>query len=108
MKYRVGDIVYIRSKKWFDKNSNNVKKLTCDHVEDPEGKAGFTFDHSMIEYCSKKAKISYISDFGTRYVFYQIDIDNGVFAWCDFMFDDVKKIRKRKLKELENATLLGI
>ena len=74
-KHKVGDTVTIKSLEWFDKNSNAgvVENELID------------FTYSMTKYCGMKAKIL---SWDKEYKWYSLDIDGGIYGWCDYMFED--------------------
>jgi len=87
-KYKIGDIVIIKSIEWYRKNSNALGEINvrCSFVE------------PMHIYCGMKAKITNFTLDG-----YFIDIDNNEWEWSDDMFEELKEIRKRKLKKLSKC-----
>ena len=87
MKHKVGDVVRIKSLDWYNENKDEN-----DWVE--EGYlSSFGFD--MSEYCGRTAKIAAVVD-----EYYFIDIDNGRWCWCDYMFDEgIRLIKKKNPKE---------
>lgn len=74
MKHKEGDVVRIKSQKWYDSKKNNWGAI--EHED-------FDFVFSMEEYCGKIAKITFID---TTYNAYLLDIDNGDNFWADWMF----------------------
>jgi hypothetical protein len=87
-KYKIGDIVIIKSIKWYRKNCDDrgLVSVRC------------SFTEPMHKYCGMKAKIKNFTIDG-----YFIDIDNDGWEWSDEMFEDIKKLRKRKLKKLSKC-----
>jgi len=73
MKYKVGDKVKIKSKKWYEKNKDEYGYVDC---------GSNAFIPSMVAYCGMPAVITRIP-FG-----YKVDIDNGIYEWTDEMFED--------------------
>ena len=87
MKYKVGNIVQIKSLDWYKKNKDEDGWVEEEHL------SSFGFD--MSEYCGMKAKIASVLD-----DYYVIDIDNGKWCWCDYMFEDgIKFIKKKNITE---------
>ena len=82
-KYKVGDIVRIKNREWYDlyKNSDDDVVNTI-----------IPFDRSQAKYCGKEAKIigacvvEYMKD--KRMVAYYLNIDNGKDRWAAEMFDE--------------------
>ena len=75
MKHNVGDVVRIKSKKWYDENKN---------IHGIIGFAdGIAICQEMSYYCGKIAVIEAVSSF-----FYELDIDNRTYSWNDYMIDD--------------------
>ena len=71
MKYKVGDVVQIRTK-------NDIERL---RTEDRKS----WFIDAMFSYCGKTAKIT-----GVNSETYDIDEDKGTFFWQDWMFEPSK------------------
>ena len=87
MKYKVGNIVQIKSLDWYNKNKEEDGWVEEKHL------SSFGFD--MSEYCGRTAKIAAVVD-----EYYFIDIDNGRWCWCDYMFDEgIRLIKKKNPKE---------
>ena len=87
MKYKVGNIVQIKSLDWYKKNKDE------DGWVKEERLSSFVFN--MSEYCGMKAKITAV-----LYNYYFIDIDNGEWCWCDYMFEEgIRLIKKKNPKE---------
>ena len=74
-KHKVGDTVTIKSAKWFEENSR------CGVVENEL----LDFTYSMTKYCGMKAKIL---EYDKTYKYYLLSIDEGIYGWCDYMFED--------------------
>lgn len=73
MKHKVGDIVTIKSKEWYDKN------------KDQDGCLDFGVDcfmPHMSKYCGREAHITGLQDYT-----YSIDIDNERWNWTDEMLE---------------------
>lgn len=79
MSKHVGESVLIRSREWFEKN----KEYINDEFRVDRGES-FYFSEDMLKYCGKIATIKEIKFNGA----YDLDIDNGLCGWCDFMFED--------------------
>ena len=75
MKHKVGEVVQIKSLDWYNENKDEDGWVYGEHM------SSFGFD--MSEYCGMKAKISEISNNQ-----YSIDIDEGFWTWCDYMFEE--------------------
>lgn len=87
MKYKVGDVVRIKSIDWYNNN--------CDQRGSVSVK-GDTFVSDMSQYCGKLAKITKVfKNMGK----YHLDIDNGRWHWTDEMFKGNMKETKIKLPE---------
>ena len=76
MKHKVGDIVKIKSREWY--NENKEKDGVVRLKEQP-------FERSMSEYLGKTAKIMEIK---TSKLWYGLDIDEQWWNWTDEMFED--------------------
>ena len=80
MSKNIGELVQIRSKEWFEKNKEYINnEFRVDRGE------SFFFSEDMLKYCGKIATIKEIKFGGA----YDLDLDNGSYGWCDFMFEDV-------------------
>lgn len=81
-KYKVGDIVWINSKEWYNKNKDDDGLVRWGML---------LFDKDMSQYCGKEAEIIAYSPmqypFSSGYS-YVLDIDSGKFDWFDFMLED--------------------
>jgi hypothetical protein len=75
MKYKVGDVVRIRSKEWFDAQEKNEEGGL------PRNEPIFVSD--MFDYAGKIAKLTTLSDEGK----FNLDIDDDGYWWPDWMFD---------------------
>lgn len=73
MKYKVGDKVRIKSRKWYDAN-----KGSCGEVS-----TSTNFLKSMIIFCGKEAVVTDIFD-----DCYSLNIDDGDYSWDDEMLED--------------------
>ena len=76
MKHKVGDIVKIKSREWY--NENKEKDGVVRLKEQP-------FARSMSEYLGKTAKIMEIK---MSKLWYGLDIDEQWWNWTDEMFED--------------------
>ena len=90
-KYKVGDIVYIKSLSWYQ----NSPKSFSGSVDVPH-----VFTAIMNAYCGRKAKIEEINTHN-EYAVYLLDVDDNHFGWTEQMFDETKS-RKEKLEKLSN------
>ena len=75
MKHKVGDVVQIKSLDWYNENKDEDGWVGEEHMS--------SFGCDMSEYCGIKAKITAVLD-----DYYVIDIDNGKWCWCDYMFEE--------------------
>jgi hypothetical protein len=87
MKHKIGDIVQIKSRKWY--NENKEKDGVVRLKEQP-------FARSMSEYLGKTAKIMEIK---TSKLWYGLDIDEQWWNWTDDMFED--EIIPKEIKNSE-------
>ena len=76
--YKIGDIVKIKSIDWYYKNNRGGVI--------PDAVVKFGFGIMMKDYCGKFATIKHIGKRGDI----RLNIDNGVWAWSDDMFDDMR------------------
>lgn len=76
LKHKIGDKVKIKSLDWY--NTNKSEKGDVLGNEDDE-----VFINEMSEYCNSIATIVEIVDDA-----YRLNIDNQLFSWSDFMFDE--------------------
>lgn len=85
-KYKIGDIVIIKSFEWYRKNCNALGEVNvkCSCFVEP-----------MSEFCGMKMRIKSYTLSG-----YIIDDCSG-WEWSDEMFESIKVIRKLKLKRLK-------
>lgn len=74
MKHKVGDIVTIKSKEWYDKNKDGYGDIKC-------GKEGFV--EWMSEYCGWSSEI-----IGYKDQCYILSVDKGEWLWTDEMFEE--------------------
>lgn len=94
MKYKVGDIVKVKSLNWYNKNKNeygDVTDVKCHFVT------------GMKIYCGKFATINWI---GKEYSdpYYRINIDLHEYNWSEGMFENIKNIRRKKLKKINSLS----
>lgn len=75
MKHKVGDIVRIKSREWYNINQGEYSKVRCGNI--------FFFEEMSV-YCGKSAKIENIID--SEY--YCLDVDNHEWFWSDEMFEE--------------------
>ena len=87
MKYKEGDVVIVKSLKWYKLNRDSDGYIR-------EGQ--HCFNPAMRIYCGKPARI--ISSFNGYYML-DIALDSWVFQ--DYMLDDLKTLRKHKLLKLK-------
>ena len=78
MKYKVGDVVYVKSE-------NEIKRLLAELYRSPG------WNEDMFFYCGKKFEIKSV-DF-----YYRLGIS---WAWDDWMLEDTKYNRYKKLRKL--------
>lgn len=74
MKYKVGDKVRVKSKTWYQANTNGKGYIDTNP----------SFVPSMSEHCGKIATITHVDDEGD----YHIDIDPNDYFWSDEMFEE--------------------
>ena len=77
MKYKVGDKVKTKSFEWY--NSANKDEFGTIRND----KSYYIFLESMVQYVGKEATIT-----KNNASYYSIDIDDGKFAWNDWMFEE--------------------
>jgi len=79
MKYKIGDIVHI-------KTNNEISRLNLGFgiLDDPE----------------KKIYNNYAKIKSIHKGYYRIDLDREMYNWYEEEIDDIKEIRKKKLKKL--------
>lgn len=77
MKYKVGDKVRIKSLEWY----NSANKDEFGTIRNDE--SYYIFLESMVQYVGKEATIT-----KNNASYYSIDIDDGKFAWNDWMFEE--------------------
>ena len=73
MKYNVGDIVRIKSKKWYDENKKGSDSFRC--------QSGFNFTSKMSDFCGLTFEI--IEEMKSHYRLKGIG-----YCWTDEMFED--------------------
>lgn len=76
MKFKVGDIVRVKSLEWYNKNKDEEGDVEC-KLE------SVNFVGGMKGYCGMLASITSASG-----GIYSIHIDDGNYVWEDFMFED--------------------
>jgi len=93
--YQVGDTVIIKSEKWYYLNCDQVGYVRYKEVTS-------NFNDKMSAFCGMKAIITSIDNdaWSKNKYCYKIDIDKGMWHWNNFMFEDIKKIRRKKLKKI--------
>lgn len=74
-KYKVGDLVIIKSKEWYDENKDGIGEVNGD---------GAVFVPLMTKYCGKKATIAEVISPST----YRLDIDGQRYNWSEFALQD--------------------
>lgn len=82
-KFKVGDIVTIKSKEWFDNNRKNIFGDPKSPIYDAVNCGDLNFTRIQTKYCGKSAKIESVSNCG----FYRLDIDDTYWIWCDLMLE---------------------
>lgn len=86
MKYKIGDIVLIKSLDWYNANKNKAGTVRCDDE---------SFTYYMSNYCGKIATIIETPDDE----YYILDIDDKTWCWTDGMFDESdNNMEKRNIK----------
>ena len=82
MKHKVGDVVQIRSKDWYDKNKDNFGIISKNYSN---------FIPSMSAFCGRITEIKNISDeYGFKAGYY-IKLDDKKYIWQDWMFEPTKE-----------------
>ena len=100
MKYKVGDKVVIKSLDWYNINKNS------------KGKVGvpLEFISDMSKYCGMVATITNVEKLNEYRLdedfFYNLNIDNENWNWTLEMFEDIKGLRKIKIKKINNESAL--
>lgn len=84
MKYKVGDIVKIRSFDWYNANKTEGGEVYLE---------GTVFLRLMSKYCGKVATITRAHRYG-----YSLDIDRGEYTWANEMFEE--NINDMETKEI--------
>jgi hypothetical protein len=79
MKYKVGDTVRIQSRKWVDAQEKGVYGVICS-----PGSYSYYMGIFMQKYAGSLAKIVRVDEDNRCY---DLDIDDGVYLWGDWMFD---------------------
>lgn len=74
MKFKVGDVVKVKSLDWYNENKNESGNVYFDEN---------TFVAGMRKFCNKCATIVNLN-----FELYEIDIDDRAFNWTDEMFED--------------------
>lgn len=92
-KHKVGDKVQIRSLDWYNKNKD-VYGIIWGTV---------CFSRYRTEYCGKIATIIAIEKYGYFKGTYKLDLDNGSMLYCDYMFED-----DRRLFNLSNDSIRAL
>jgi len=90
MKYKEGDVVVIKSLKWYNKNKD------FDDCISRQGQHCFTSE--MKQYCGMRAQVT-----AAHSDFYLLDIAGDEWVFQDYMLDDLKTMRKMKLKKLQTV-----
>lgn len=88
MKYKVGDVVKVKSLEWYNENKDERG-----YVRSANSTA--TFVECMSKYCGKEATIVDVSD-----NHYKLDIDHIAWSWTDEMFEGVVPNPEDKTDEL--------
>ena len=99
MKYKVGDKVVIKSLDWYNINNSQVF---------PKADAGvpLEFNSDMSKYCGMIATITNVEKLSDEDFFYNLNIDNENWNWTLEMFEDIKGLRKIKIKKINNESAL--
>jgi len=91
-KYKVGDTVYIKSLDWY--NRNKVESRVYSSIN-----KSIFFSLSMSRFCSESAIV--IKTAGYNYFLELTNLKiNPYFVWTEDFFEDIKEIRKKKIKKL--------
>jgi hypothetical protein len=85
MKHKIGDIVQIKSRKWYNKNQNGDGRIWFE---------AYIFIPKMTKYLGKTATITKVMD-----GYYRLDIDKQLYGWTDDMFED--EIIPKEIKNSE-------
>ena len=84
MKYKVGDIVKIKSLDWYNDNANSEMIVR-------KQQSSVYFTKYMSSFCGKIATI-----IGTYQFSYKLNLDKGDCGWLDWMFEDEFEVQKNK------------
>lgn len=95
MKYKVGDIVTIKSKEWYDENKDEYGYIDCGSQE---------FTNSMVEFCGLKATICGLKAKGHNAGVYWINIDKNRYIWTDEMFEE----HDTKFKLVKKSSMVAV
>lgn len=92
MKHKIGDTVKIKSLQWFNENSKpyewyKIAGLPAYVYVSSDNESDDDFVNTMCEYCGKSAIITNVVEIKDAHS-YTLDIDNGVYNWNDYMFED--------------------
>ena len=93
IKFKIGDKVLVKSKKWFKENCiqlSNMRKVFLVYKDSYVGMVT-----RKLKYCEKIVTIDKVN--GSSY---EIIEDMHEFTWCDWMLEDKTWIRYQKLRKL--------
>jgi len=79
-----GDSVKIKSIGWYNANKGDYGSI-CGSDD---------FISTMAKYCGQTATITYADDDDS----YRINLDNGLFWWRDYMFEDIDNVVIKQTK----------
>lgn len=92
MKYNKGDIVIIKSLKWYNLNKS---------FDDSCRGGQHSFSPEMKVYCGKKTKVT--ECVGNHYY---LDIAGDRWVFQDYMLDDLRTVRRIKLKKIKKSQII--
>jgi len=97
MKYKVGDVVKVKSINWYNVNADKFGDVIFLHKN-------FYFSKKMSEFCGRFVIIKNITGgVSFKNCYYEIKGDDD-WAWYDEFFIDIKKERKSKILKLNKCT----
>jgi hypothetical protein len=97
MRFKIGDMVKIKSFKWFERNKILFYDDTGDHCVIL---GNDFFSSEMVKFCGKFATIVKWSKESNKYY---LDIDDGNHYWTEGMFDQMRKEKLEKLKNISGG-----
>lgn len=93
MNYKVGDIVCIKSKEWYEQNKNNFGYITCDRL---------AFNSMMSCYCGEVGEITEIPN---NKAYFIDSFDTGKLLWADGMIERLAT-REEAIKYLKSENIM--